>query len=82
MKKEVKDILQLLLLVLPLFGIMVFGWFHSPMYADAIEQNRVRAQIYLAKTYYYSSYVEEQRQMLMDHYGLTEKGLIINLENP
>lgn len=77
MKKEIKNTLQLLLLVLPLFGILVFGWLHSPMYADAIEKDRLAAQIYLTKTYYFHSpYFDEERQAMMEHYGFTEEDIM------
>lgn len=76
MRKEVKDILQLLLLILPMFGITVFGWLHSPMYADVIEKDRLAAQIYLVKTYFFRSYfIDEERQAMMEHYGFTEEDI-------
>lgn len=80
MKENIKNILQLLLLVLPLWGIMVFGWFHSPMYLEAIEKNRLAAQRYLTETYWYAPYVAEERQALMEHYGLNEKGELLEAE--
>ena len=38
--KEVKNILWLLLLVLPVFGLCIYGWLHSPMYERTLAEQQ------------------------------------------
>ena len=73
MKKELKDVLQLLAMVLPLFAVMMLGWFVSPMYADVKAQQRLNVQGYLNKTYYFSPDPYIDRAGMIEYYGITDE---------
>lgn len=73
MNKEIKGVLQLLALILPVFALMITGWFFSPMYADVKTAERHDAQQYLNKTYYFPSNPSIDRKGMIEKYGLTDE---------
>ena len=73
MNKEIKDVLQLLAMVLPLFAFMVLGWFVSPMYADVKAQQRLAVQGYLNKTYYFPPDPNLDRAMMIEYFKITDE---------
>ena len=72
MNKELKDVLQLLAMVLPLFAFMMLGWFLSPMYADVKAQQRLNVQGYLNKTYYFSPDPYIDRARMIEYFKITD----------
>ena len=78
MNTEVKNILQLLALILPLFAVMVVGWLNSPMYDGVKANERREAQILLlAQTYHTNASVN--REALVEKYHFTEEELDLSL---
>ena len=73
MNKELKDVLQLLAMVLPLFAFMMWGWFLSPMYADVKAQQRFDVQSYLNKTYYFPPDPNLDRAMMIEYFKITDE---------
>ena len=73
MNKELKDVLQLLAMVLPLFAFMVLGWFVSPMYADVKAQQRFDVQGYLNKTYYFPADPTINRAGMIEYFKITDE---------
>jgi len=70
MRKEVKDVLHLLLMLMPIFIGLVLFWFYSPMYADVKARERLAAQEYLSRTYFYPDVVG--REWLIEKYNFTD----------
>lgn len=77
MRKEIKDILVALAIVLPMCALILVWWFNSPMYAEVQAQQRLAAQSLLRQIYYFGEYgpVEIDQQELMEKYGLTEEDI-------
>jgi len=73
MNKELKDVLQLLAMVLPLFAFMMLGWFVSPMYAGVKAQQRLAVQGYLNKTYYFPPDLSLDRDRMIEHFKITDE---------
>jgi len=73
MNKELKDVLQLLAMVLPLFAFMMWGWFLSPMYTDVKVQQRLNVQGYLNETYYFTPDPYIDRAGMMEYYRITDE---------
>jgi len=70
MNKETKNIVGLLLIIAVAFAGMIFGWLHSPMYADVKDQKRLEVKNYLIKNYFFME--KDLRQSLMEKYKFTE----------
>ena len=67
-REELKQVGQMLLVVLPLMiGLAVF-MFNSPMYHDMQATKRAIAQSYLLKQYTLS----DERDSIIDRYGFTD----------
>ena len=71
MNKEVKDVLQMLVLVVPIMAGCYFAWLQTPMYKDIKEQMRMQTQLYLQQTYY-SNIPGLNKDEMMRKYGLTD----------
>ena len=71
MNKEIKSMLQLLALILPVFVLGVIGWLHSPMYANAKAEERQNAQDYLIENYFFPNPLFDREGMIKD-YGFTD----------
>ena len=74
MSKQLKDILGMMIIVIPLFVLLFFGWLHSPMYESEKLDRRIAAQSYLLQTYYYSG--GPDRQALIEKYDFKEYEII------
>ena len=72
---KIKDIFQLLAMILPLAGLLVFGWLNSPMLGQLNAQKKLNAATYLAATKWDSRYsiLTTDRDDLMERWGLTLK---------
>lgn len=70
MNKTVKDILGLLLIVLPFFGGMFAWWLYSPMYKDFLATERQNAREYLIKTYYFDI---RGKDAMIEFYGFADE---------
>lgn len=66
-----KDILKLLLIVLPVFALAVFGYFNSPMHSQTMENKRQEAHGMLMWDNWYNL-PEFDREKWMKQYGFTE----------
>lgn len=73
MNEEIKNVLGLLIVTLPLCAVMVAGWFFSPMYNNIKDLQRQYAIEYLVKTYWHGEV--PGRQELMQKYHLTENDI-------
>lgn len=72
-RREFKNILNMLLFVLPLFALMFVGWLNSPMYEETKVDQRGAALAWLTTTYWYHDpYTVVTRQSLMEKYNLTD----------
>lgn len=71
MRREIKDILGLLIITLPLCAGLFFYWPHSPMYKDIIADQRLAAQTYLTRTYYDADSAYN-REAMIKYYGFTD----------
>lgn len=69
MNKTLKDTILMLLMVLPLFGGLFAWWLYSPMYKAFLNEQRINAQNYLIRNYYYKI---DGKADMMDFYGLTD----------
>lgn len=74
MNKQIKDILGMLLIVVPFMAGIVIWWQYSPMYHNIINSQRQAVQNYLIRTYYYSSPYYDKKA-LMNHYGFTDEDI-------
>lgn len=71
MHKEVRDIIGLLTIMLPLIALVIVGWYYSPMYLNHMEAQRFNAQMYLINTEYDSQTMVD-RQQLIDQFNFTD----------
>ena len=78
MNKEIKDALQLLAMILPVFALVIIGWLHSPLYADIKAEDRFNARNRLIESYYFPDPYFD-REKMMEDYGITDNE--INPEN-
>jgi len=83
MNAELKNVLQLLAIIVPLFGVAVLGWFYSPMYAEVkasqeedYQRQRQWALEFIQSTYYHQNYeAEVNREAIIEYYGFTDEGI-------
>jgi len=71
MNKEIKDALQLLAMILPVFALVIIGWCHSPMYVDIKAEGRFNARNYLIESYFFPNPLFDREAMIED-YGFTD----------
>lgn len=71
MSKQLKDILGMMIIVIPLFVLLFFGWLHSPMYEREKLDRRIAAQHYLLQNYYYDT-GGPNRKALIEKYDFKE----------
>jgi hypothetical protein len=70
MKQELKDVLGVLVILLPACVFIFIWWLNCPMYAETKEQERLGIQTYLTGHYYNPDI--PYKQVIMEHYGFTD----------
>ena len=74
MNTQIKDIGQMLLLIIPVCIGFYFYWINCPMYQDIKAQQRASIQSYLQRTYYSIIPGEDREKMMSDH-NLTDEDI-------
>ena len=71
-KQELKQVGQLLLIIVLIMALGFWGFLQSPMYQAKVEQDRINAINYLINN---RMVPEDKKQEIMDKYGLTIEDL-------
>ena len=74
MKQQIKDLLGLMVIVIPMCALTLAVWFHSPMYEGALMAQRLNAAGILRQTYYFD-HPAVDKQTMMEHYGFTDEDI-------
>lgn len=69
MQTRAKDIIILLLIMLPMFAAVIFGISRSPMMQGPTDEEVAQAQGYLMRNYYR---MDNEMRNLANYYGLTD----------
>ncbi len=74
MTKEIKNIIELLIIIFPLIAVLLWGWFQSPIYKQ-IKTNAAsdeRAFMYGVLRDNYLNLPLQERDRIIKQYGFTE----------
>lgn len=71
MRKEFKDVIELLLIVLPACAFIFVLWLNSPMYEETIQAQRENVIVYLNQTYYTPD-GRADRDRMIEYYEITD----------
>jgi len=76
-KQQTKDLLGLMVIVIPMCALTLAVWFHSPMYEGVLIAQRLNAAGILRQAYYFGDHgpVDIDKEGMIEHYGFTDEDI-------